>query len=139
MTEFVTAKKLLQSGRYTCVLCKNGNIYLSEKRGVKPLVMWLDSGADFSGYSAADKVVGKGAAFLYVLLKVKEIYASVISKGALSVLNQYGIQVEYGTLVENIINRTGTGICPFEDAVADINEADAAYTKIVRKMKEMNI
>jgi hypothetical protein len=86
-------------------------------RGVKPLVIWLSSGEDFHGFSAADKVIGKATAFLYVLLGVKAVYASVISEGALDVLTKNGIDTQYGCVVEHIINRAGDGICPFEQAV----------------------
>ena len=62
------AKKILSDGSYTCVLCKGKDTVSSSFRGVKPLLDLLDSGKDFSGYSAADKVVGRATAFLYCLL-----------------------------------------------------------------------
>ena len=61
---------ILNSGQYTCVLCKDNEIHISTERGVKPLLEWLESGIALKGFSAADKVVGKAAAFLYVLLGV---------------------------------------------------------------------
>ena len=133
------AQSLLQSENKTCVLCKDDKIYSSTLRGVKPLVQWLAEEIDVEGFSAADKVIGKATAYLYVLLKVKNVYAQVISKGALAVLKDWGIEVQYGTLVENIINRKGDGICPFEAAVWDIQEPVTAYEEIRKKMKELNI
>ncbi len=139
MKELIKAKEILLSGNYTCVLCKNEDIYTSTQRGVKPLVIWLKSENDFKGYVAADKVVGKATAFLYVLLGVKAVYAHVISKSAFLVLNQNNIRVEYTELVENIINRKKDGICPFEAAVLDICDPTTAYDIILNKMREMNI
>ena len=40
---------------------------------------------------------------------------------------------------EHIINRRGDGICPFEEAVMDVHDADSAYTAILKKMDAMQI
>lgn len=133
------AKELLVSGGYTCVLTDGTDVYTSEFRGVKPLVQFLVNGTVPSGFSAADKVVGKATAYLYVLLKVKELYSQVISEPALAVLEANGIHAEYGQRVPNIINRKGDGICPFEMAVMEITDPAMAYEAILSKMQEMNI
>ena len=133
------AKTELDAGEYTCVLALGESIYTSTFRGVRPLVSWYESGLELCGYSAADKVVGRATAFLYVMLGVKAVYARVMSRGALEVLQKNGIYAEYGTLADNIINRKGDGICPFEAAVLEINDTDAAYEAIRTKMREMNI
>lgn len=134
-----TARNLLETEGFTCVLCKNDEIYTTTLRGVKPLVQWLESGMDFSGFCAADKVVGKATAFLYSLLGVKEVYAHVMSKASLEVLEKAGIRVQYGKMVEYIINRKGDGICPFEEAVLNVETADAARIAIRQKMEELKI
>ncbi len=139
MTDLKTAKDLLLAGNDTCVLCRGEQIHTSQFRGVKPLVSWYASGVDYSSFSAADKVVGKATAFLYVLLRVKAVYAGIVSRSALGVLTANGITTEYGTFVENIINRRGDGICPFEEAVLNIHEPKEAYLAIRKKMKELNI
>lgn len=139
MTDIEKAKQYLMSGDYTCVLCRDDEKYISKQRGVKPLVAWVESGEDFRGFSAADKVVGKATAFLYTLLGVKAVYAGVISKSASEVLESKKILVEYGEFAEYIINRSGDGICPFEATVLDINDSKIAYQVIRDKMKEMNI
>ncbi len=137
--DLIKAKELLQSEGYTCVLCRGDEVYTSCLRGVKPLVQWVESGMDLRGFSAADKVVGKATAYLYVILGIRGLYVHVISKSALAVLEGHGIRVEYGSLVEHIINRAGDGICPFEAAVMDIQEPQEAYRAIRAKMREMNI
>ena len=133
------AKEMLLNGEYTCVLHRGEQTYTSTLRGVKPLVQWLERDLDLRGFSAADKVVGKATAYLYVLLGVEALYARVISMSALEVLKKNGIPVEYGNLVPHITNRAGDGICPFEEAVMDIHEPGNAYTAIRAKMREMNI
>ena len=133
------ARKILEDKGYTCVLRKGEILHTATDRGVKPLVRWLSEGVDARGFSAADKVVGKATAYLYVLLGVKEVYAHIMSVSAAEVLARHGITATQGKLVESIINRQGTGICPFEAAVLDIHTPEEALAAIREKMQEMNI
>ncbi len=139
MTDLEKAKNELKGGSYTCVIISGDKTYTSRERGVKPLVRLIEDGCAAPGASAADKVVGRATAFLYSILGVRAVYADVMSRKALDALRLSGINAEYGSLVENIINRSGDGICPFEEAVLDISEPDDAYSVILNKMKEMNI
>ena len=140
MNEFLErARHTLEEGEYTCVLCKGERLYHSCERGVKPLVQWYESGCDLQGFCAADKVVGKGAAFLYLLLVVSAVYANVISTPALELLQNKGVRVVCNTQTTHIINRRGDGICPFELAVMDTDSVADAYLAIRQKMKEMQI
>ena len=132
------ARALLNEG-FTCVLYGENETYKSTERGVAPLIQWLQSGSNFHGFAAVDKVVGKAVAFLYVLLGVDKVYAVLISDSAEKVLKEYGIPYTYETKVSAIRNRTGDGFCPMEQAVLDITEPNAAYARIqetLRKLKE---
>lgn len=131
------ARNMLQSGDYTCVVCREETVYTTTHRGVAPLLDWLDSGTDLAGFSAADRVVGRGAAFLYCLLKVNAVYARVMSHPAAEVLKAYGIDAYADTFVDGIINRTGTGPCPFEAAVMEIDNAQEALSVIRSKRMEL--
>ena len=139
MSQLRKARELLKSNDLTCAVCKEDKAYTSTDRGVKPLVLWYESGTDMKNASAADKVVGRGAAFLYLLLGIGELYAQVISKPALELLSENGIAVYYGTLADNIINRQGNGICPFEEAVLNVTDSHEAYISIIQKMKDLKI
>lgn len=139
MNDLNKAKQQLLSSGCTCVLRYEDDVVTSSERGVKPLVAWIESGKNFKNYSAADKVVGKATAFLYLMLGVTAVYAGVISKSALKLLNEHHVTVEYGNLAENIVNRRGDGICPFEAAVLETQSSQAAYEIIRGKMREMNI
>ena len=133
------SRRILEENGYTCVLKKDDTIYTATERGVKPLVRWLTEGIDAKGFSAADKVVGRATAYLYVLLGVKAVWAAVMSEAAAEVLRRHGIEAAQDKLVPNIINRSGTGICPFEEAVLHIQTPEEALTAIREKMQEMNI
>ena len=134
-----TALKMLDRGNYTCVLCRGDECHTATDRGVKPLLNWLDAGLDLRGFCAADRVVGRATAYLYQLLGVTEVYARVMSRPAAEVLNAAGIHIYAGTMVDGIINRRGTGPCPFEAAVMEIDDPDRAYDAIREKMREMDI
>ncbi len=139
MSDLQKAKQMLAANDATCVFCCGESLLVFTARGVKPLVELYDSRRDVSSYAAADKVVGKGAAFLYLLLGVRQLYAGVISRAALDTLTQSGVSVEYTTLVENIRNRRGDGICPFEQAVLTVHDAAEAYRVICEKMKQLGM
>ena len=66
----------------TCAIVGEDTVLRSKERGIKPLMAWLAAGEDCVGAVAADKVVGKAAAFLYVLLGVAEVHANVMSESA---------------------------------------------------------
>ncbi len=139
MKDLEKAKQLLLREGYTCVLCRGEAVHTSDARGVKPLVTWYEDKVPLAGFSAADKVIGKATAYLYVLHGVVEIYAGVISESAYEVLTANGIAVTWGTLVPYIINRKGDGICPFEAAVANATDTADAYRIIRETMTKMNL
>lgn len=128
--DLLDARRKLTVGDFTCVLSKDGQFYTSTLRGVAPLLAWLDRGEALQDFSAADKVVGKAAAFLYCLLGVKEVFAPVMSKAALEVLTSQGIAAYYDTLTEGIVNRRKTGPCPMESATKDIQDPAQALLAI---------
>ena len=131
------AKDRLSSGSYTCVLWKGSEFYTSTAKGIIPLVEFIDSGRNFKGFSAADIIVGRAAALLYVLLGADSVYADVISEGAVSVLKENGISFEYRVKTKEIHNRSNTGLCPMEEAVKNINEPQAALAAIKKRLAEI--
>lgn len=131
------AKMLLIKTGCTCVLCGDDVILTDKRRGVRPLLDLLDRNADVAGFSVADKVVGKAAAYLYCLLGIQELYAGVISQPALEVLRRNCIHVEYDQLVPAIRNRAGDGPCPIESAVWEIDDPHLALAAIQKKLTQI--
>ncbi len=136
MKNLSKAKEILSDG-HTCVLVSDEDTVITDERGVLPLVKWIDEGKAFEGYSAADKVVGKAAALLYITLGVKNIWAGVISKPAAEVFEQFGIEYWYDTLADAIINRRGDGFCPMETAVKNISSPEEALVAVKNKLNEL--
>ena len=137
MQDLEQARQILTTGGYTCVLCRDDMVYTATARGVRPLMDWLDNGVNLEGFSAADKVVGKATAFLYVILKVQQVHALVMSTPAKNALKENGIIALCDREVPGIINRRGDGPCPFEDAVLGITSPDEALTAIRNKQAAM--
>ena len=136
--DLAKAKKILLTTGATCVLCRGGSRIESDMRGVMPLVELLDLGMDFSGYSAADKVIGKATAFLYCLLEVKAVYTPVISEAALEVLREHGIEAVYDQCVPAILNRRKDGFCPMETATKNIFDPEEALAAVRRTLEKLN-
>ena len=124
------ARRILEAENYTCVLCRGESVLTDTRRGIRPLLELLEQPASWQGYSAADKVVGKAAAYLYQLLGVDAVYAQIISQPAADVLHQHGIALEYARLVPAIRSRDGTGFCPMETAVLDIEDPAEALAAV---------
>ncbi len=132
-----SAKEIFERGGYTYVLEKEGRVCAGRERGIAPLLRLSESGADFRGGSAADKIVGRAAALLYAGLGIGSLYAEVLGEGGLAVLRRYKIAVGYGTLTKRIVNRDGTDICPMERAVEGIDEPEAAKRALHARLEEL--
>ena len=120
-----------------CVLQKGDVCHTSEKRGVAPMLDFLEAKLDLSGFCAADRVVGKATAYLFVLAGVTAVYADVMSQGAQSVLQAHGIAFMSNKTVPYIINRQGNGMCPMEAAVQDIKTPPQAHRAILETLKKL--
>ncbi|MDE7384523.1 MAG: DUF1893 domain-containing protein [Anaeroplasmataceae bacterium] len=135
MTDLEYAKKRLEGN--TICLVKEDSLFISQKRGIRPLLEFIESKVDFKGYSAADKIVGKAAAFLYACMGVKEVYAEVFSKEAIPVFEKYNMSFEYHILTEYIIDRKGTGLCPMEEAVMNCSSKEDAILAIQSRVNTL--
>ena len=137
MTSDIATARSLLAGNVTCAFVKGNKTFVRTERGVAPLLALIDSGEDYGGFSAADKVVGKAAAMLYVRLGIKELYAGVLGVTGAEVLYRHGIRYDYGTLTDRIINRAGDGYCPMELAVENVSDAEEGERKIRARSKEL--
>ena len=137
MQDLQKARAYLAAEGCTCVLCRGDRLVHSSYRGVRPLLDFLDSGEDFSGFSAADKVVGRATAFLYSLLGVRAVHAGVLSDGAAAVLEKCGITYTCDRQVSGIRNRENTGPCPMENATKDITDPQTALVAIRATLKAL--
>lgn len=75
----------------------------------------------------ADKVIGKVAASILIVAGVKEIYADVMSKYAIPVLEENNVKYEYRNLVNYVQNNDKTGMCPMENKYKDEPDIKKIY------------
>ena len=130
---------LLHEKKCSCVIRNGATTRTFNQRGVADLYELLMTEADFlNGAEMADKIVGKGAAALMVAGHIRRIHADVISKPALKLLEENGIEVTYTTLADGIINRKGDGPCPVESMCStteDVSKMVEMIGDFVAKMK----
>lgn len=121
----------------TCVLAKGESVLTSESAGIRPMLDWIGEGRDLRGFSAADRIVGKAAAMLFVYAGITNVYAEVLSLPGKKYLEEHGITIGFGTLTERIINRRGDGLCPMEETVLNIDDASEAYKALKAKAEAL--
>ena len=116
----------------------NKIIYCSNEIGVKPILSKLNENIDFyKDADIEDTVVGKAAASLYVLAKIKFIYAHTLSEAAKSYLEKNNVSFKYDKLVKEIRNRSNTDMCPLEKSVIHIDDPVAAKIALENTIKEL--
>lgn len=135
MTDLEQAIQALDG--HSLALCKDGGIITSDKRGVAPMVGFIRDGRDLRGYSAADKVVGKAAATLFIKAGITALHAVTLSKSAETLLKSHGVETSCDNLTEYIINRDKTGLCPMEQTVLGTDDIEEGTKLIIQKLDEM--
>lgn len=117
-----------------------GDIVEFHNPGVKDIFNLVSTQPQMlEGSMIADRVIGRGAALLLVLGHVSQVFAQLISEQALQVLQAAEIEVEYNSIVPNIINRDGTDICPVEKLTMNVSEPEVAFEKIREFLTNNNI
>ena len=135
MTDIEIAKNNLE-GHSIC-LCHNGEFFTDDGRGISPMIGFIEDGKDLHGYSAADVIVGKAAAMLFVKAGIICVHGKVMSESGKAFLEKHGIPCTYDILTEKIINRQGTDICPMEKAAADIDDAAEGCIVLKKRLEEL--
>jgi len=113
---------------------KGGQIVARETgRGIGPAFR-LFRADKLRGADVADRIVGKAAAALFVLGGAISVHADVMCESAAELLTAYGIPNSADAIVPAIINRKGTGLCPMEAAVKDLDDLRAMVAAIERTL-----
>lgn len=125
------AKKQLHEKGLTLSIVKNGEIiYETALHGVSGFLEATEKlGNQLKGTAIADRVVGKAIALLCAYVKVKAVYAIILSEEAKKVLEEHMIYHEWNNLVENILNINKTEICPFEKLATEISNQSNIYVR----------
>ena len=133
MTKLEEVKEILHQKNASLVVAyENGEIkeyYQNQIKDIKDILK--ENKNALSGAVIADKVIGKVAGSILVVAGVKEIYTDVISKYAVSILEENNIKYEYKEKVEYIVNQTKTGMCPMENKYKDEKDIKKIYNEII--------
>ncbi len=124
----------------TCFILKEEKIIFSSiEKGVKPLLDYYhEFGISDIPLLVVDKIIGKGATVLAILIGANKLVTPIISKDALSLANEYHIETTYNTVVPYIINRDNDGRCPIESSVVEIDNIIDGYNKIIKSLKALS-
>ena len=123
------AREHLLKNDLSFVIVKNGEIiFESREGGVKKILETVrDYGQKLANSALADKVVGKAVMLIALKAGFDSIYAKIISKSALDIASKVNKSLVYDEVVEFIMNRDGTDICPFEKGVKFVEDPETAY------------
>ena len=117
----------------------DGSVVTSEKKGIAPMMALLKEDMTvLQGACVADRVIGRAAALLMEKAGVAAAFGEVVSSHALKAFLKNKIPFSYEKEVEYIINRTKTGMCPMEQTVLQIEDAEEAYEALKIKLAELS-
>ncbi len=131
--DLAVAKEILSEKDVSIVLVQYGKIWREKKgAGIKPILELVEEMGDELGeYVIGDRILGRASAFLCRHGKVKAVYSPQATKTAIAILIIGGIPCQVDEMIPFIKNRDGTGMCPFEDLLKDVEKPDEAY-KIIK-------
>ena len=131
LISFESFVKQIDNGDYNCIIVNKNDAIRFKSHGIKTLLAVLEENPCVleSAY-VFDSIVGKAAAALMILGKVKEIYADVISENAVALFDEWKVKYSYKTKVSFIENRTHSGLCPMEEISIKCSTLDEIKTAL---------
>lgn len=112
-------------------------VLTSEYKGIRRLLALVNEQTTLAEGFVTDRIVGKAAALLMVLQGAKNVYAETIDQPALAVFRTHGVNVMFRKAIPIIINRSGDGICPMENAVLAVDDPREAFTVLSETVKKL--
>ncbi len=134
------AKAQIVEGKSKCILISNGELIdYGSKNGLSPLLTMYDTtdAALMKDGIIVDKVIGKAAASIAVLAKVRHVHGETMSEDGKEYLEKHNISTSATLMVPKILNRTRDGLCPLEASVQGIDKAEDALAAIRKKIAEL--
>ena len=107
-------ESFLESTDSIWIIGPPGIIFQSQKRGIAPLISYIARTPLLERVVIFDKVIGNAAALLTHRACCYEVFSPIGSHLAAETLRGFGVITHFTQTVPYIINREGTGMCPFE-------------------------
>lgn len=117
---------ILDNQTVSLLVCRDGReIFRTFGRGIRPALTLLDEHPELlRGAEVYDWIIGKAAASLFILGGAASVSAGTMSDSAAALLRAHGIPHFCRVRTRQIINRAGTGLCPFEQAVMNVERPE---------------
>lgn len=110
------------------IYCDSVLIYSSTEKMLYPLLKYLKYYKNESGRIVVmDKITGKAAALLLVLMNCEYVFSPVGSKLAVDVLAKNKIDYLFDAVVPYIKRSDNNEMCPMEKMASNINSPDKFY------------
>lgn len=107
--------RLEAEGLSMLVVAGPAELYRTQSTGVKPLIELVDHfPGGLYGATVADRIVGGCAARVFAHLKLARVLGLQGSESAAAILDAAGVPWRFRETVQEIQNRAGDGVCPFE-------------------------
>lgn len=107
-------ESFLKSDDTIRIISPGGTVFRSQKRGISPLLSYIEQGPLMDEVVVLDKVTGNAAALLMKKVCCRKVLSPLGSALAAETLKRFGIARHFMKTVPHIINRGGNGMCPFE-------------------------
>ena len=132
-----TCRRYMDENDLKCVVADEEKIvYQSDAKGIIPMLELLElyEKNDIHPVYQADRIMGKAAMIIAVHCGIRQIYSDVVSKTAFRIAECNDIKVDYGDLVDRILDPTRSKEGPFEAALHHIDEND--FEKSLQTIRE---
>lgn len=116
MEDIDLARSILEEDKWNLVIVKKGRVLFgSREHGIAPFFQAVHSiGKSLHNAAVADRIVGLAVAMLCLHVRVRSVYAGIVSQEAFDMLKKMGVAIDGKNTVAHISNYDGTDLCPFE-------------------------
>ena len=131
------AKSIIKNTDAVFAYVSENEEIISDAKGIGFVASLCNDKKDLSKGAAADKIVGKAAAMLFVFLGLRYVHAQTLSEGAVKVFEEYGVEYSYDVITKAIVNRKGDGLCPMEMVAKDAETPQETLIAVNKKLEEL--
>ncbi|PNX46342.1 MAG: hypothetical protein BV456_12390 [Thermoplasmata archaeon M8B2D] len=136
LKDIALAQNVITNEDVSVVVVDNGKIWRKKKgQGIRPFLEVIEEmGDEIHGSVIGDRILGRASALLCCYSKVRAVYSPQATKAAIALLIMGSIPAQVDKLIPFIKNHEGSGLCPFEKMLENIDEPKKAYNFLKEKV-----
>lgn len=136
LKDIALAQNVITNEDVSVVVVDNGKIWRKKKgHGIRPFLEVIEEmGDEIHGSVIGDRILGRASALLCRYSKVRAVYSPQATKTAIALLIMDSIPAQVDKLIPFIKNHDGSGLCPFEKMLENIDEPKKAYNFLKEKV-----